>query len=80
MLTVTYRIEHRIPNAGARESTQGAEDGLVSHQGRKGSWFCEGSTPQYRGLLGAGSRSGWIGEQEDRGRDEGVQRGNQEVG
>jgi hypothetical protein len=25
MLTVIYRMEHRVPNGGARESTQGAE-------------------------------------------------------
>jgi hypothetical protein len=26
MLTVIYRVEHRAPNGGARESTQGAEE------------------------------------------------------
>jgi hypothetical protein len=26
MLTVIYKIEHRAPNEGARESTQGAEE------------------------------------------------------
>jgi hypothetical protein len=25
MLTVIYKMEHRAPNVGARESTQGAE-------------------------------------------------------
>jgi hypothetical protein len=40
-----------------------AEDGLVGHQWDKSSWSCEGSMPQYRGMLGPGSRSGWVGEQ-----------------
>jgi hypothetical protein len=31
--------------------------------GRRGHWFCEGSKPQYRGMPGPGSRSGWVGEQ-----------------
>jgi hypothetical protein len=40
-----------------------AEDGLVSHQWERGPWSCEGSMPQYRGLPGPGSGSGWVGEQ-----------------
>ena len=31
--------------------------------GRRGLWSCEGSMPQYRGMPGPGSRSGWVGEQ-----------------
>ena len=31
--------------------------------GRRGPWSCESSIPQYRGMPGAGSRSGWVGEQ-----------------
>jgi hypothetical protein len=31
--------------------------------GRRGAWSCEDSMPQYRGLLGPGSWSGWVGEQ-----------------
>ena len=38
-----------------------AEDGLVSHQWEEGPWSCEGSIPQYRGMPGPGSRSGWDG-------------------
>jgi hypothetical protein len=35
-----------------------ANNGLVGHQWeRRGPWSCEGSMPQYRGMLG----SGWIG-------------------
>jgi hypothetical protein len=30
---------------------------------------CEGSMPQYRGMPGPGSRSGWVGEQGEGGRD-----------
>jgi hypothetical protein len=26
-------------------------------------WSCEGSMPQYRGMPGPGSGSGWVGEQ-----------------
>ena len=38
-----------------------AEDGLVGIIGRRGSWSCEDNAPQYRGLPGPGSRSGWWG-------------------
>ena len=31
--------------------------------GRRGPGSCEGSMPQYRGMPGPGSRSGWVGEQ-----------------
>jgi hypothetical protein len=37
--------------------------------GRRGLWFCEGSMPQCKGMPGPGSRSGWVGEQEEGGAD-----------
>ena len=40
-----------------------AEDGLVVINGRRGPWSCEGFMPQYRGMPGPGSRSGWVGQQ-----------------
>jgi hypothetical protein len=40
-----------------------AENGLVVINGRRGPWSCEGSVPQYRGMPGPGSGSGWVGEQ-----------------
>jgi hypothetical protein len=45
-----------------------AEDDLVVNAQRS-SWSCEGSMPRYRGVPGPGSRSGWVGEQVERGRD-----------
>jgi hypothetical protein len=30
--------------------------------GRRGPWSCEGSMPQYRGVPGLGSWSGWVGK------------------
>jgi hypothetical protein len=47
-----------------------AEDGLVRHQWEERP--CEGSMPQCRGTPGQGSRSGWVGEEGDRGWDMGV--------
>jgi hypothetical protein len=46
-----------------------AEDGLISHQWRRGPWSCEGSMPQYRGMPGLGSRSGQVGKQGQEGGD-----------
>jgi hypothetical protein len=43
-----------------------AEDGLGGHQwedGRRAPWSFEGSMPQYRGMPGSGSRSGWVVKQ-----------------
>ena len=41
-----------------------AEDDLVDHQWEERPWSCEDYMPQYRGMPGAGSRSGgWVGEQ-----------------
>jgi hypothetical protein len=52
-----------------------AEDGLISLigliSGRRGAWYCKDHMPQYRGMPGPGSGSGWVGEQ-GRGRVEGV--------
>jgi hypothetical protein len=42
-----------------------AEDGLVGHQWEERPLSCEDSMPQYRGMPGPGSRSGWVGEQEE---------------
>jgi hypothetical protein len=39
-----------------------AEDGLVGHNGRRGSWSCEGLMSQCRGMPGQGSRNGCVGE------------------
>jgi hypothetical protein len=50
-----------------------AEDGLVSHQWEERLLgYCEDHMPQYRGIPGPGSGSGWIEEQ---GRMEGRYRG-----
>ena len=46
-----------------------AEDGLVSHQWEEKSLVLGRSYPQYRGMPGPGSKSGWVGEQ---GRADGV--------
>jgi hypothetical protein len=52
------------------------EDGLVSINGRKGPWSCEGSMPQYRGMPGPGTGVGGLGSR-GRGVEEGdFQRGN----
>ena len=48
--------------------------------GRRGSWSCEGSTPQYRGIPGLGSGSEWVGEQGKGGRDRGFSEGKLEKG
>jgi hypothetical protein len=37
--------------------------------GRRGPWSYEGSMPQYRGMPGPGSGSGWVGEQGEGGGD-----------
>jgi hypothetical protein len=37
MLVVIYRMKHRAPNGGARESTQGAE-GILNHIGGTTIW------------------------------------------
>jgi hypothetical protein len=31
--------------------------------GRRGPWSCKDHMPQYRGMTGPGSRSGWVEEQ-----------------
>jgi hypothetical protein len=42
---------------------------------RRGPWSCEGSMPQYRGMPGLGSGSGWAGEQGDGGKHRGFSEG-----
>ena len=47
-----------------------AEDGLVGHlaiTGKRSPWSCEDNMSQYKGMTGPGSRSGWAGEQGERG-------------
>jgi hypothetical protein len=44
---------------------------LLAINGRRGPWSCEGSMSQCRGMLEPGSRSGWVGEQGEGGRDRG---------
>ena len=46
-----------------------AEDGWLVINGRRGPWTYEGSMPQYRGMSGPGTGSGWVGEQ---GKGEGI--------
>jgi hypothetical protein len=46
-----------------------AEDGQLTINGRRGPWSWEDYMPQYRGMPGPGSGSGWAGEQ---GRGEGI--------
>ena len=43
--------------------------------GRRGSWSCEGSVPQYRGMSEPGSKSGWVGEKGEGGEDKGFSEG-----
>jgi hypothetical protein len=43
--------------------------------GRRDLWSSDGSVPQYRGMPGPGSRSGWVGEQEEGGGDRGFSEG-----
>jgi hypothetical protein len=38
----------------------------------RGPWSCEGSMPQCRGMPGPGSRSRWVGEQEEGGGNRGL--------
>jgi hypothetical protein len=82
-------MEHRAPNGGARESTQG-DKGVCNHiggttiwtnkyppelvflastgwpsrpsLGREAPWSCKLYMPQYRGMPGPRSGSGWVGE------------------
>ena len=39
-----------------------AEDGLISHQWEERPWYFEVHMPQYRGMPGPRSGSGWVGE------------------
>jgi hypothetical protein len=43
--------------------------------GRRGPCFCERFMPQYRGMLGPGIGSGWVGEQGEVGGDRGFSEG-----
>ena len=47
------------------------EDGLIFHQWEGRPWSSEGSMPQYRGMSGSGSSTGWVDEQVDGGGDRG---------
>ena len=39
-----------------------SEDGLASHQWKEAHWLCKLYMPQYRGIPGPRSGSGWVGE------------------
>jgi hypothetical protein len=93
ILTVSYWMDHRAPNAGARENTQGAKGicnpiggtTIWTNQYSPGVpvssciwirrwpsrpsvereahyWLCKLYMPQYRGMPGPRSGSGWVGE------------------
>jgi hypothetical protein len=91
MLTVSYWMDHRAPNGGARESTQGAKGicnpiggttlGTNQYPGaldsscicikrwpsrpsleREAHWTFKLYMPQYRGMPGPKSGSGWVGK------------------
>ena len=47
---------------------------------RRGPRSYEGSMPQYQGVPGPGSRSGWVGEQRERGGNREFSEGNQGKG
>jgi hypothetical protein len=48
---------------------------LLIINGKRGSWFCEGSMPQCMGMPGPGSGSEWVGEQGEWAGDKGVSEG-----
>ena len=52
-----------------------ADDGLWDINERRGPWSCEGLMPQYRGMPGPGSGSGWVGKQGKGGRGRGPSEG-----
>ena len=59
-------------------ATYVAKDVLRDINERRGPWSCEG--PQCRGMLGQGSRSGWVGEQGEEGGDREFSEGKQGKG
>jgi hypothetical protein len=61
----------------------GASSGYMPRSvinGKRGPCFFEFSMPQYRGMPGPESRSGWVGEQREGEGIGGFHRGNQERG
>jgi hypothetical protein len=64
MLTAIHWTDHRVPNEGARESTQGAE-GVCSPIGRTPELTGTKPPTKYRRIPGQGSRSGWIFEKRE---------------
>jgi hypothetical protein len=58
MLTVSYWMEHRAPNGGARESTQGAE-GVCNPRG--GTTIELTSTPELLSLAAYVAEDGLVG-------------------
>ena len=52
-----------------------AEDAELAINGMRGPWSCKGHMPQYRGMPGPGSRSGWVEEQGKGLRDRGLSEG-----
>ena len=92
ILILIYRMDHRAPNIGARESIQELKGSamikkeqqyeltstLRTHVSscicsrrwpswpslrREAPWHCKLYIPQYRGMPGPRSGSGWVGEQ-----------------
>jgi hypothetical protein len=49
-----------------------AEDGLVGHQWEERPLVCKDYMPQYRGMPGPGSGSGWVGSRAGRGEYRGL--------
>jgi hypothetical protein len=61
VLTVTYRMEHRAPNGGARESTQGAK-GICNPIGGTKIWTNQ-YPPELMSLAAYVSEDGLVGHQ-----------------
>jgi hypothetical protein len=53
---------------------------LLVIKGRRGRWSCKGLMLQCRERPGPGSRSGWVGEQGQEGRDRGILEGKRRKG
>ena len=53
MFTANHQAEHRDPNGGVKERTEGAEGALSGiNGGRGGPWSCVGLMPQSREMGG----------------------------
>ena len=56
--------EHSSTTGGLQSGTTTLEISFVVPQKIVHRTFCDDSMPQYRGMSGPGSGSGWVGEQE----------------